>query len=77
MEEAKTNIISIDGTDYNPDDLNDQQKYYISQVQHLMQKANNMKFNLDQVQIAQNQFTSLLVESLKPEEKEKENVTNG
>lgn len=74
MEEAKTNIISIDGTDYNKDDLNDQQKYYISQVQHLMQKANNMKFNLDQVQIAQNQFTSLLVESLKPEEKEKANA---
>ena len=39
-----------------------------------MQKANNMKFNLDQVQIAQNQFTSLLVESLKPEEKEKANA---
>jgi len=74
MEKPKTNIISIDGTDYNPDDLNDQQKYYISQVQHLMQKANNMKFNLDQVQIAQNQFTSLLVESLKPEEKEKANA---
>ena len=75
MTKEKTNVINIAGTDYNPDDLNDQQKYYISQVQHLMQKANSMKFNLDQVQIAQNQFTSLLMESLKPEEAEKKDAT--
>ena len=68
MEEAKTNIISIDGTDYNPDDLSQEQKYQVNQIQDLMTKANQLRFQLDQITAAQNVFTNGLIESLKPKE---------
>tara|TARA_R100001082_G_scaffold108560_1_gene83971 strand:+ start:2659 stop:2889 length:231 start_codon:yes stop_codon:yes gene_type:complete len=68
MAEAKTNIISIDGTDYNPDDLSQEQKYQVNQIQDLMTKANQLRFQLDQITAAQNVFTNGLIESLKPKE---------
>ena len=68
MAEAKTNIISIDGTDYNPDDLSQEQKYQVNQIQDLMTKANQLRFQLDQITAAQNVFTNGLIESLQPKE---------
>jgi hypothetical protein len=70
---SENNIIKINGTDYSPDDLNQEQNYMISQVRDLQAKASQARFNLDQLQVSLNHFTNKLIESIKDVE---ENVTS-
>jgi len=77
MSEEKTNVITIDGKEYNQDDLTQDQNYFINQIKDLQSKAANLKFQLDQVTVAQNAFTNSLIESLKSEDKEDNEVVNG
>ena len=70
MTEQKTNVITIDGKEYNQDDLSQDQSYFINQIRDLQAKAGSLKFQLDQVTVAQNAFTNSLIESLKSEDKE-------
>jgi hypothetical protein len=70
------NVITIDGKEYNQDDLTQDQSYFINQIRDLQAKAGSLKFQLDQVTVAQNAFTNSLIESLKSEDKEDE-VVNG
>ena len=60
----ENNVISIAGTDYNPEDLTDQQKYWIAQINDLQQKRQNSQFQLDQINVSLDGFTNALVESL-------------
>ena len=76
MTEQKTNVITIDGKEYNQEDLSQDQNYFINQIKDLQSKAANLKFQLDQITVAQNAFTNSLIESLKSEDKEEE-VVNG
>ena len=76
MTEQKTNVITIDGKEYNQEDLSQDQNYFINQIKDLQSKAANLKFQLDQITVAQNAFTNSLIESLKSEDKEDE-VVNG
>jgi len=76
MTEEKTNVITIDGKEYNQEDLSQDQNYFINQIKDLQAKASNLKFQLDQITVAQNAFTNSLIESLKSEDKEDE-VVNG
>ena len=77
MSEQKTNVITIDGKEYNQEDLSQDQNYFINQIKDLQSKAANLKFQLDQVTVAQNAFTNSLIESLKSEDKEDDEVVNG
>ena len=52
MAENESNVINIEGKEYNPSDLTDQQKYLIAQVQDLQNKRQKAQFQLDQVAIA-------------------------
>ena len=70
------NVITIDGKEYNQEDLSQDQNYFINQIKDLQAKAANLKFQLDQITVAQNAFTNSLIESLKSEDKEEE-VING
>lgn len=74
MEDEKKvdvgNVININGTDYNEDDLSDQQKYLIAQIKDLQNKASNFKFQLDQVQVSLNSFTNALIQELEKETEE-------
>ena len=70
------NVITIDGKEYNQEDLTQDQSYFINQIRDLQAKAGSLKFQLDQVTVAQNAFTNSLIESLKSEDKEDE-VVNG
>jgi len=70
------NVITIDGKEYNQEDLTQDQSYFINQIRDLQSKAGSLKFQLDQVTVAQNAFTNSLIESLKSEDKEDE-VVNG
>jgi len=70
------NVITIDGKEYNQEDLTQDQSYFINQIRDLQAKAGSLKFQLDQVTVAQNAFTNSLIESLKSEDKDDE-VVNG
>ena len=61
------NVITINGKDYAPEDMNEQQTYLINQIRSCQNKAANIRFELDQVQAAQNVFTNELIKSLQPE----------
>ena len=70
MTEQKTNVITIDGKEYNQEDLSQDQNYFINQIKDLQAKAASLKFQLDQVTVAQNAFTNSLIQSLKTEDKD-------
>ena len=72
MSEQKTNVITIDGKEYNQEDLSQDQNYFINQIKDLQSKAASLKFQLDQVTVAQNAFTNSLIQSVKGEEETKE-----
>jgi hypothetical protein len=72
MTEQKTNVITIDGKEYNQEDLTQDQTYFINQIKDLQTKAASLKFQLDQVTVAQNAFTNSLIQSVKGEEEPKE-----
>jgi hypothetical protein len=58
------NVITINGKDYAPEDMDEQQTYLINQIRSCQQKAANIRFELDQVQAAQNVFTNELIKSV-------------
>lgn len=70
MTEQNSNIITIDGKEYNEESLTDQQKYIVSHLKDLNKKSNDLKFQLDQVQASFNQFSNALIESVKEAPKE-------
>ena len=64
----KNNVISINGKEYNQEDLSKDQNYFINQIKNLQAKSSNLKFQLDQLTVSQNAFTNSLIESVKKEE---------
>jgi len=73
----QSNVITIDGKEYNTEDLSKDQTYWINQIKDLQAKSANLRFQLDQVTVAQNAFTNSLIQSLKTEDKEDDEVVNG
>jgi hypothetical protein len=65
MVDNETNVVNIGGTEYDPSDLTDQQKYWIVQVQDLQSKRQAQQFQLDQINVALDSFMTSLIESLK------------
>lgn len=65
MVENETNVVNIGGTEYDPSDLTDQQKYWIVQVQDLQSKRQAQQFQLDQINVALDSFMTALIDSLK------------
>ena len=68
----QSNVITINGKEYNQKDLSQDQNYFINQIKDLQTKAASLKFQLDQVTVAQNAFTNSLIQSVKGEEEPKE-----
>tara|TARA_R110002072_G_scaffold14427_1_gene59916 strand:+ start:99 stop:332 length:234 start_codon:yes stop_codon:yes gene_type:complete len=77
VTENETNVINIQGKDYNQLELTDQQRYWIAQVQDLQQKRQVAQFQLDQVAIAADSFMGQLLTSLSDETKELKEQANG
>ena len=67
MDEQK---ININDTEYNVSDLNDQQQYFLAQINDLRQKSANLRFQLDQVSIAEEHFRKMLIESVEAPKEE-------
>ena len=61
----------FDDKNYVIEDLSDQAKYIVGQLQDLEQQARSTRARLDQVEVARSGFTELLRKELeKPEESE-------
>ena len=73
----QSNVITIDGKEYNADDMSQDQTYWINQIKDLQSKSANLRFQLDQITVAQNAFTNSLIQSVKTEDKEDDEVVNG
>ena len=62
------NVITIDGKEYKTDDMSQDQTYWINQIKDLQAKSANLRFQLDQITVAQNAFTNSLIQSVKNED---------
>jgi hypothetical protein len=62
------NVITIDGQEYDPTELDENENYLIAQIKDLQAKSAKIRFDLDQVTTAQNSFTNQLIQSIKNKE---------
>ena len=65
--ETENNIVTINGQEYSEDTFDARQKYFINQIRDLQLKANSLRFQLDQVVVAQDRFTEELVKTVEEE----------
>ena len=70
--ETENNVVTINGQEYIEDNLNECQRYLINQIRDLQLKANSLRFQLDQVVVAQDKFTEELIKTVEVEEEEPE-----
>jgi hypothetical protein len=70
--ETENNVVTINGQEYIEDNLNDNQKYFINQIRDLQLKAANLRFQLDQVVVAQDKFTEELIKTVEIVEEQEE-----
>jgi hypothetical protein len=70
MTDTQNNIININGTEYDTDSFNNEQKYVIAQIRDLQARFEVEKFKLDQTQVALQSFTSALLKSLEESQEE-------
>ena len=66
-----SDMITIDGKEYKPEDLDETQKYYLMQINMTQQEADNIKVKLDQMTASNMFFKDQLAKSLIKEEEEK------
>ena len=64
MTEKKTDVITINGTEYTEDQLTDQQKVMVNHVSDLDRKIGSTQFNLDQLNVGREAFVNMLTRSL-------------
>jgi hypothetical protein len=76
MAEKKTNTITINGTDYTEDQLNDTQKVMVNHVADLDRKIGSANFNIDQLKMGRMAFMNTLTASLASEPEEETEVIN-
>jgi hypothetical protein len=74
MAEKKTNTITINGTDYTEDQLNDTQKVMVNHIADLDRKIGSANFNIDQLKMGRMAFMNALTASLSTESEETEAV---
>jgi hypothetical protein len=70
MAKDKKTPLTIDGVDYNFEDLTPEQQQIVNHVADLDRKIAGSKFSLDQMQVGRDAFFAMLKTSLeiKPEE---------
>lgn len=63
--------VTINGVDYNFEDLTDNQKVMFNHVLDLDRKIGSAQFNLDQLMVGKNAFLNMLEQSLAEDKEEK------
>jgi hypothetical protein len=61
---SESNVITIAGKEYEESAMDAQQMYLINQIRDLQSKAGSLRFQLDQVQVAQDAFTTALIKTV-------------
>jgi hypothetical protein len=72
----KNNVITINGKEYEESTMDGQQMYLINQIRDLQSKAASLRFQLDQVQAAQDVFTNSLIASVEESDKDEVAIAN-
>jgi len=67
MAEKKTTPIVIDGTEYQFEDMTQEQQVLVNHVADLDRKLGSARFNVDQLQVGRNAFMEMLTNSLAKE----------
>jgi len=60
MGKDRKNLITIDGEEYEYDDLTDEQKALFNHCVDLDRKISNAQFNLDQLSVGKSAFMNML-----------------
>lgn len=68
MGNEKKTPLTIDGVEYQFEDLTDEQKMLVNHVADLDRKLASSKFNLDQLQVGRDAFFAMLKKSLEAKE---------
>ena len=68
MSEAASNVVTIEGKEYDEASLADDSKYFIAQIRDLQAKQAKLKFDADQIQAALNAMTNALIASVNKED---------
>lgn len=64
-------MITIGGKEYDYDELENNEQYLVNQIRDLNTKVAQAQFGIDQLRVAQDAFTKMLIESVnKPETEE-------
>jgi len=72
----KTNVITINGKEYEESTMDGQQMYLINQIRDLQSKAASLRFQLDQIQAAQDVFTNGLIASVEESDEDEVAIAN-
>lgn len=72
----KTNVITINGKEYEESTMDGQQLYLINQIRDLQTKAAGLRFQLDQAQAAQDVFTNSLIASVEESDEDEVAIAN-
>lgn len=64
MEEIKSQVIEIDGKEFNYDEMSKEQQTLVQHVVDLDRKLANMQFQQDQIRVGKDAFLQLLKQSL-------------
>ena len=75
MTDETKKVVSIDGTDYSPEDLSEDSINYINQLQSINQRKVSLRMDFEQLEAAESVFMSKLKESL-PESESEADGTN-
>ena len=62
--------VTINDTEYNVDDLTQEQVAMVNHISDLDKKINSAQFNIDQLNVGRNAFMNMLTNSLEVEEAE-------
>jgi hypothetical protein len=67
-------MITIDGKEYDYDELENNEQYLVNQIRDLNAKIAQAQFGLDQIRVAQDSFTKMLIASVnEPKNEEGDN----
>ena len=73
---SESNVVTIAGKEYEESNLDDQQMYLINQIRDLQAKAASLRFQLDQIQAAQDVFTNGLIASVEESDEDEVAIAN-
>jgi hypothetical protein len=70
MAKDKKTPLTIDGVDYNFEDLTPEQQVLVNHIADLDRKIAGSKFSLDQMQVGRDAFFAMLKTALEPKSEE-------